>query len=156
MGSPIQALLEVSSLKQSGELIGYGLTDAIMTNVGLGLYQKEGINSALLRVVDLDTQHPIRFDPEGNSSNMSEVWECIKDGRMFLYFDNYELVALITKTLESKFIFLKQTVYRAYLSTPYTQILTSEPTTDIETALGWIERRVKKCFEVFPRLEKQE
>lgn len=153
MSSPIRALLEVANIKQSGELIGYQLTDAIMTNIGLGLYQKEGINSALLRVVDIDTQHPIRFDPEGSRTNLLEIFECIKDGRMFLYFDNYELVALVTKTLESKFLFLKKHIYRAYLSTPYTPILISEPTTDVEAALGWVEQRVKKCFSVFPALE---
>lgn len=152
MGSPIQALLEVANVNRSGELLDYGAEDAMVLNLTLGLYQKEGIEAAVLRVIDMDTQHPVRFDPDSGRAGMLDVWDSIKDGKLFLFFDEYELVALIEKAIETKFLIFTSVSYKAYMATPLTPILTSEPEKSLSKALGWVERRVHKCSEVFPGL----
>lgn len=152
MSSPVRALIEIAHSKQKGELAGFTLFDTIMLNVTLGLFEKKEINIAVLNVIDDETQVPIRFNAESGIA----LWDPIKDGRMFLYFDDYQLLGLITKTVRRKFFFMHQFIYQAYLATPIAPILIGKPTIDFDTALGWLEMRYMKYVEIFPTLNNPE
>lgn len=152
MASPIEALLEVANVKRVGSSLDYGAIDVTTLNVTLGLYQRLGIEAAVLRVVDMDTQYTVRFNPDSAQAGMLEIWDTIKDGKLFLFFDKYQLVVLIEKTLETKFLIFTRVTYRAYMSTPFTPILISDSEKDLSKTLGWVERRVQKCSETFPSL----
>lgn len=152
MSSPIEALLEVANVKRSGEPIDFGAVDITTLNLALGTYKNIGIEAAVLRVIDMDTQHPVRFDSDNSRASMLNIWESAKDGKVFLFFDKYELVALIERTMDTKFLMFNSVSYKVYLSTPLTPILISDPEKNLLDSLVWVEQRVKKCFEVFPEL----
>lgn len=152
MSSPIRALLEVANVKRSGDPVDFRVSDAMMVNVTLGIYQREGIEAAVLRIIDMDTQHPIRFNPDNGMGGVLEILDSMNDGKLFLYFDKYELVALVEVTFETRFFILHRPMYKAYMATPHTPILESELEKDLSKALGWVERRVQKCDEIFPKL----
>lgn len=79
------------------------MSDSMVMNNTLGLYQKEGISAAVLRVVDMNTQYPVRFDPDGGRSGMLDILESIQDGKLFLYRRRAKMCHSKTSKLTPKF-----------------------------------------------------
>lgn len=153
MSNPIQTLLEVVKSKRIGEPFGFTFADAIWLNVTLGMYQTLGIPLVLLNVVDAETQYPIRFDASNGRSGMMQRWECINKGNMFLCFEDFELAALITKTVKRKLLFRQEILYQPFMCVPVkAEPLVGTPTTKLEEAMNWLEMRYRKYQEVFPGL----
>lgn len=153
MSNPIQILLEAANSKRMGEPFGFTLADAIWLNITLGMYQTRGIPLILLDVVDAETQYPIRFDASNGNDGMMQRWECINKGNMFLCYEEFELVALITKTVKRKFLFKQEALYQPFMCVPVkTEPLIGKPTTKLDEAMDWLEMRYRKYQEVFPDL----
>ena len=136
-----------------GEPFGFTLADSIWLNVTLGMYQTHGVPLILLNVVDAETQYPIRFDASNAHSGMMQRWECINNGNMFLCFEEFELAALITKTVQRKFLFKHEILYQPFMCVPVkAEPLIGNPTTKLDEAMEWLEMRYRKYQEVCPNL----
>lgn len=151
MSSPIRMLENAVDKTTAGALYPYSLMDSAMLSVTLGLFERAGIEIAVLKVIDEETQVPVRFDSAHKRGGV-ELWECINEGKMFLYFDSYEMVALITKSIRRRFIFFNKIVYTPHFSTPVSSVLTGPVSLDFDDALEWVERRYKRALEVIPTL----
>ena len=131
------------------------MSDAVVWFRTLGLFEKAGISVAALDMTDRRNPVPVRFDPNPTHANFSagvlRMTRCILSGRIFLYFDKYELVALITKTTPRKW-FRRTVRYTPFFAAPGVAVLTGPTYSDQSDALEWVEMRQRRAEEVMPAI----
>ncbi|MFC5511018.1 hypothetical protein ACFPOU_07755 [Massilia jejuensis] len=131
----------------------FGMSEAIIWFRTLGFFEKAGVSVAALDMTDLSNPEPVRFDPdpERAAAAMLRMTQCILDGRIFLYFDKYELVAMIAKTTPRKW-FRRTVRYTPFFAAPGFPVLTGPTYSGDSDALGWIEMRQRRAEEVMPSI----
>lgn len=131
----------------------FGTSEAIIWFRTLGLFERAGISVAALDMTDPRNPQAVRFDPDpaGTVAAMLRMTQCILNGRIFLYFDKYEMVALIAKSRPRKW-FRRTVRYTPFFAAPGSSVLTGPTCIRDEQALHWIEMRQRRAEEVMPAL----
>jgi hypothetical protein len=129
------------------------MSDAFVWFQTLGIFERAGISIAALDMTDPYNPVDVRFDPDPASAGavVLKMTRCILDGRIFLYFDKYELVALIAKTTPRKW-FRRTVRYTPFFVSPGSAVLTGPTYTDEWDALDWVEKRQRRAEEVMPAI----
>jgi len=131
----------------------FGMFEAVIWFRTLGAFEKAGISVAALDMTDPRNPEAVRFDsdPTGAAAAMLRMTQCILDGRIFLYFDKYEMVALIAKSMPRKW-FRRTARYTPFFAAPGSSVLKGPTCVRDDQALHWIEMRQRRAEEVMPAL----
>lgn len=138
---------ELSRLHPRGH---YSLIDAVMLNVTLGLFEKSGIQAAALDVRKLEDPRTVRFDPQSGPGAGAQICHCVQDGKIYFYFDRFEIVSAIAKTSRSRFFVFNHDLFTPFFLTPVTTVITGPSFDNFDSALEWVEQRYRKAEEVLP------
>lgn len=148
--NPVQKLEQATANMRPRK--AYSMMDATMLNLTLGLFGRAGIQAAVLNMQDADNPTPVRFDPIGAPGASHVFWPCVQDGRIFFYFDNFQMVAVIVKTSRRRLVLLEQDSFTPLFLAPIGPVLTGPVCDDYDSALEWIEQRYRRAEEVLPTL----
>lgn len=129
------------------------MSDAVIWYRTLGFFEKAGISVAALDMTDRHNPVPVRFDPDPDNARtgMLRMTQCILEGRIFLYFDKFELVALIAKTTPRKW-FRRTVRYTPFFAAPCAPVLTGPSYAEEDKALYWVELHQHRAEEVMPAI----
>ncbi|TEA79317.1 hypothetical protein [Allopusillimonas ginsengisoli] len=150
--SPTDALFKYARLYRRGNPANYTAAEADFINTVLGKYEKRGIGAALLKVLGLDEQLAIRYDPFDVVDRTALRRDSIKDGNMFLYFDLYEILLLIVKSELTVHNGSKSFSYQAFAALPIAPIYVYAPSSTLEETLADFESYRQNWVEVIPEL----